>query len=220
MIAERFLGLVLGLGALAATLPVLAQQAATAPVSIPGEQQTPGGPGIAKGLLLVHEGRVFMAPCRDRSYLNVDDASVGRAVLGALKDFGLAPGRNLYAELLAVQRGGSLEVSGINFVHITARCMRESKDTGEWRAVGLQADWEAMAGGGTLRIERIGEAEAYAIDGEIERDGETVRIAGAGTTLTVAPGICRLADGSTMAGWKASLLLANGEVLQGCAWER
>ena len=221
MNTQKFVGLALGLG-LAAALPSHAQQILPSPPIPPvfEGQQEPGEPKIGKGLMLAHEGRYFMSPCRDRSYLNVEDVSTEQAVIGALKDFGLAPGRNLYVELLAVQRGGLLEVSGINFVHTTARCLGDTEHAEIWRAVGLQSDWEAVAGGGTLLIHRAGEPESRVLYGEAERDGERHRIGGAGTALEVEPGICRLEDGSTMTGWKASLRLRTGETLQGCAWER
>ena len=109
----------------------------------------PAQPKIARGLLLLHEGRVFMAPCRDRSYVNVEDVSEAGAVLAALRDFGLAPGNNLYVELIGVQEGGLLRVSGLNFAHATARCLGEAANEEDWRALGLQA---GEADGGALHF--------------------------------------------------------------------
>nr|HRM68318.1 hypothetical protein [Thauera phenylacetica] len=119
----------------------------------------PAQPRIARGLLLLHEGRVFMAPCRDRSYVNVEDVSEGGTVLAALRDFGLAPGNNLYVELMGVQEGGLLRVSGLNFAHAGARCLGEAENEEDWRALGLQAEWAAAAGAGALRVERSTSAE-------------------------------------------------------------
>jgi putative lipoprotein len=222
MNSKKIARLAFGLTLAAASFAAAAQQFLPSPPIPPvlEGQQAPAEPKISKGLMLTHEGRFFMTPCRDRSYLNVEDVSADQAVLGALKAFGLAPGRNLYVELLAVQRGGLLEVSGVNFVRTTARCLGETENAEVWRAVGLQSDWEAVAGGGTLLIQGVGDAEIRAMYSAIEHDGERQRIAGAGATLEVEPGICTLADASTMTGWKASLRLRGGEVLQGCAWER
>ena len=175
---------------------------------------------IARGLMLEHEGRHFLAPCRHRSYLNVEDVSDGGKVLAALKEFGLAPGRGLYVELLAVERGGSLQVSGINFVHTAARCLSEIGDEAGWRAVGLQSAWEAVAGAGRFRVERIGKPVLQFEYGAIEHEGERYRIAAPGASLSLAQGLCRLADGSALTGWQATLVLEEGDTLQGCAWER
>jgi hypothetical protein len=105
----------------------------------------PAQPKIARGLLLLHEGRVFMAPCRDRSYVNVEDVSEGGAVLAALRDFGLAPGKQPLRR--ADGRAGGrqlLRVSGLNFAHATARCLGEAENEEDWRALGLQAEWAAV----------------------------------------------------------------------------
>ncbi len=213
--------LLLGLGMIAAAAPVLAQhdQHPQPPEPQPALER-PAEPKIGKGLVLMHEGRFFMTPCRDRSFVNLDDVSEGEAVFGALKDFGLAPGSNLYVEFYGVERGGLLEVSGINFARTRARCLGEVENEEAWRAVGLQSEWEAVAAGGTLSVARAGAPEERVLYGAIVSDGATHRIAGAGTALEVTPGICRLADGGTMTGWKAVLTLKGGETLQGCAWER
>ena len=46
------------------------------------------------------------------------------------------------------------------------------------------------------------------------------RIEAPGVALAMKPGMCRLADGSTLTGWRATLALDGGEVRDGCAWER
>ena len=45
-------------------------------------------------------------------------------------------------------------------------------------------------------------------------------VLGAGDALALKPGMCRLADGSPLTGWRATLTLDGGEVRDGCAWER
>lgn len=222
MTERKIANLTAGLVLVAAALPALAQQAPAPqqPLMPPVEAAQPAEPKIGKGLVLMHEGRFFMTPCRDRSFFNLDDVSEGEAVFGALKEFGLAPGNNLYVEFYGVERGGLLEVSGINFARTRARCLGEVENDEAWRAVGLQSEWEAVAAGGTLSVTRVGAPEERVLYSAIVSDGAMHRIAGAGTSLEVTPGICRLADGSTMTGWKAVLKLKDGAPLQGCAWER
>lgn len=208
--------------ALAAAAPMsMAQPPASPAAGVPDAAAAAAAqPRIARGLLLLHEGRVFMAPCRDRSYLNVEDVSEGGSVLAALKAFGFAAGRNLYVELLAVQEGGLLRVSGLNFAHTTARCLGETANEEDWRAVGVDARWAAAAGGGALRVEREGAPELRVNYDAVASAGGQHRIEAPGVTLSFAPGLCRVADGTLLAGWRATLTPADGEALEGCAWER
>lgn len=168
----------------------------------------PAQPKIARGLLLLHEGRVFMAPCRDRSYVNVEDVSEGGAVLAALRDFGLAPGYNLYVELMGVQEGGLLRVSGLNFAHATARCLGEAENEEDWRALGLQAEWAAAAGAGALRVERADASELRTTYDAVKDDKGTRSIEAEGVALSFTPGLCRTADGKMLTGWRATLVPA------------
>jgi uncharacterized membrane protein len=204
---------ILAAGLLAAVTPAMASDGAPAPAA-------PEQPKIARGLLLLHEGRVFMAPCRDRNYLNVEDVSDGGAVLSALKDFGLASGRNLYVELLAVQEGGMLRVSSLNFAHTTARCLGETSNEEDWRALGLRSEWAAAAGAGVLLVERVDAPELRTAYAGVKNDGVQHRIEAKEVTLSFTPGLCRLADGNTITGWHAMLTPGAGAVLEGCGWER
>ena len=180
----------------------------------------PAQPRIARGLLLLHEGRVFMAPCRDRSYVNVEDVSEAGAVLAALRDFGLAPGNNLYVELIGVQEGGLLRVSGLNFAHAGARCLGEAENEEDWRALGLQAEWAAAAGAGALRVERVDAPELRTTYDAVKDDKGTRSIEAEGVALSFTPGLCRTADGKMLTGWRATLVPAGGGALEGCGWER
>ncbi len=200
-----------------AAVPALAADPAVpAPFAAPASSQ----PKIARGLLLTHEGRVFMAPCRDRSYVNVDDVSEGGAVLSALRDFGFAPGRDLYVELMAVQEGGVLRASAINFAHTTARCLGEAANEEDWRALGLKAEWAAAAGAGALLVERTDAPELRTTYDAVKEEQGSRRIEAEGVALSFTPGLCRVADGNTLTGWRATLTLAGGGALEGCGWER
>ena len=112
----------------------------------------PAQPKIARGLLLLHEGRVFMAPCRDRSYVNVEDVSEAGAVLAALRDFGLAPGNNLYVELMGVQEGGLLRVSGSAPALTSLAPSSEVDGLPDGTAIFV---WAAAGTGGGLRGGRV-----------------------------------------------------------------
>ena len=211
--------LALAAALIALAQPALAKQdAASSALDAQAAQATQ--PKLAKGLILIHEGRVFLSPCRDRSYFNVDDVSEGGATLAALKDFGLAPGRNLYVELLAIERGGLLEVSGINFAHTTARCLGARANEEVWHAVGLNSEWEVAAGGSALLLERRDQPALSVTYDAVKSEYGQHRIEAPGVALALKPGMCRLADGSTLTGWRATLTLDGGEVRDGCAWER
>ena len=210
----------LSMAALPALAADLAPMVPTAPMAQLPAAAAPAQPKIARGLLLLHEGRVFMAPCRDRSYVNVEDVSEGGAVFAALRDFGLTPGNSLYVELMGVQEGGLLRVSGLNFANTTARCLGEAENEEDWRAFGLKADWAAAAGAGALRIERADAAELRTTYEAVKEDQGARRIEAAGVVLRFTPGLCRTADGKTLTGWQATLVPAAGSALEGCGWER
>ena len=63
-------------------------------------------PKLASGLLMKQGDKLIFAPCRDRSYSMVDDISPERSVTKALDSVGLAAGKKLYVELMAVLDGG------------------------------------------------------------------------------------------------------------------
>jgi uncharacterized membrane protein len=189
--------------------------------AVPAAVATAAGEAkIARGLLLENEGRVFFAPCRDRSYLNVSDGSPDGEVLRALHDFGLAPGSNLYVELLAVQEGGRLRVQALNFARTSARCLGEVNNDEQWRALGLEGQWAAVAGAGVLLLEQSGRTELRTAYRAIEEGKDEFSIPAELAVLHLRRGLCRLKDGSTLSGWQAELKTAAGERLEGCGWER
>ncbi len=216
----KFIFFALATGLVSVAPPVLGQQLDLNTPAAEMPQTEPVQPKLAKGLLLMHEGRAFFSPCRDRSYLKIEDVSANGAVLSALQEFGLGSGRNLYVELVAVEQGGLLEVSAINFAHTTARCLGSASNKEQWRAVGLDADWEAAAGVGSLRVEQRDRPELRTSYGALKSEGGQHLIEATGAVLAIAPGMCRIADGTTLTGWRATLNLDGGEVLEGCAWER
>ena len=65
-------------------------------------------PKLAYGLLMKQGDKVVFTPCRDRSYAMFEDVSADRAVTAALDSVGLATGKKLYVELMAVVDGGMI----------------------------------------------------------------------------------------------------------------
>ena len=84
-------------------------------------------PKIASGLLMKQGDKLVFAPCRDRSYAMVDDISPERMVTRALDSVGLAAGKKLYVELMAVVDGGMLRASGLNLARAEGRCQQPGR---------------------------------------------------------------------------------------------
>ena len=85
--------------------------------------------------------KLIFSPCRDRSYVMLEDVSPDREVTRALDSVGLESGKELYVELLAVVDGGMIRASGLN----QARCrQRTGLAACRWRGSG---GTEAPGGG-------------------------------------------------------------------------
>lgn len=177
---------------------------------------------LASGLLMQHGDRLIFAPCRDRSYTTVDDLSPQAVLTTALKEFGLAPGTNLYVEFVGKLDGGMLRVSGINLASREARC-RSFGGAGElWRAAGEKPGWQVVAGEGQLRLKREGKPDWQQAYGEIRQAGETVRISTPGAASAewqFRRQFCHDKAASLLFGWQAEIRI-DGETLHGCAWQR
>ena len=98
-------------------------------------------PRIASGLLMKQGDKLVFAPCRDRSYAMVDDISPERMVTRALDSVGLAAGKKLYVELMAVLDGGMLRASGLNLARAEGRCQQPGGNVESWRASGNEPGW-------------------------------------------------------------------------------
>ena len=198
--------------ALGLALPAAAQD----PVLPVAEEQ------IARGLLMQHDGKMIFAPCRDRSYANVEDVSPGAAVTVALGELGLADGKNLYVEFLGKSEGGNLRVSAVNFARTETRCQQPGGTEESWRAAGNGPAWSLAVGAGQLLLKRAGKPDLQLAHGEIRSEGTTTQIPTAEKATAewrFYRQICRDKGASMLFGWQAELKV-DGEVLKGCAWQR
>src|SRR5512144_443969 len=79
-------------------------------------------PKLAYGQMMKSGDKIVFAPCRDRSYVMFEDVSPDGAVTKALDSVGLAAGKKLYVELLAVVEGGAIKASALNQARTEGRC--------------------------------------------------------------------------------------------------
>lgn len=194
---------------------------------VPAAAQTPGDSApavdkIAKGLLMKHGERLIFAPCRDRSYVNVEDVSPNTAVTASLKEFGLGEGKNLYVEFMGKLDGGRLAVSAINLARREARCWQAGGPDEAWRAVGQPPGWTLVAGGGQLRLSRDGQADLSAAYSEIRNADGVAQIVTGGAEKgdwRFRRQACVDQKAGILFGWQAELKV-DGQLLRGCAWQR
>ncbi|HXE37860.1 MAG TPA: hypothetical protein VN639_05250 [Azonexus sp.] len=176
-------------------------------------------PKLAYGMLLQHEGRVIFSPCRDRSYSIMEDVSPDHAITQALNSIGLASGKKLYVELMAVVEGGALKASALNLAQVEGRCQLPGTSDEAWRAAGNEPGWVLAAGGERIVLKRHGQPDLTAPYLAAKQDGKAVVFAADHLAVRLENVICRESTGDAVFGWTASVT-ANDQALQGCAWQR
>ncbi|WP_153146707.1 COG3650 family protein [Dechloromonas sp. H13] len=180
-------------------------------------------PKIAAGLLMKQGDKLVFAPCRDRSYALVDDISPERAVTKALDGIGLAAGRKLYVELMAVVDGGMVRASGLNLARAEGRCQQPGGNEESWRASGNEPSWLLAIGPEVVVLKRLGKADVNVPGGAATRDGGVVRFEArtdaARLRARFEPKVCLDTMADAVFGWTATVEF-NGEALKGCAWQR
>jgi len=180
-------------------------------------------PKLANGLLMKQGGKLVFAPCRDRSYAIVDDASPGGAVTQALNSVGLEAGKKIYVELMGVVEGINLRAHSLNFARAEGRCQAPGGSEESWRAAGGEPAWSLVAGGDKGILQRKGKADVTVPYAPFKSEGNVATYeAGQGAhrlALRFERGVCRDKAGDVLLGWTASVT-ANGETLKGCAWQR
>lgn len=176
-------------------------------------------PKFAYGMLLQHEGRVIFSPCRDRSYSIMEDVSPDHAVTQALNSIGLAAGKKLYVELLAVVEGGALKASALNLAQVEGRCQLPGTSDEAWRAAGNEPGWVLAAGGERIVLKRHGQPDLAAPYLAAKQDGKAVVFAADHLAVRLENTVCRESSGDAVFGWTASVT-ADDQALQGCAWQR
>jgi len=180
-------------------------------------------PKIASGLLMKQGDKLVFAPCRDRSYSMVDDISPERTVTKALDSVGLAAGKKLYVELMAVVDGGMLRASGLNLARTEGRCQQQGGNEESWRASGNEPGWLLAVGPEVVVLKRLGQPDVNVPGKPIVRDGGVVRFESRTEASWLKARFENKVCNDTMAdavfGWTATVEI-NGQTLKGCAWQR
>lgn len=198
--------------ALSATLLAIGLQAEEA-------KPADNAPKFAYGMMLKHGDKVVFSPCRDRSYSTMEDVSTDKVVTKALNSVGLAAGKKLYAELLAVVEGDTLKVSAINMAQTEGRCQLPGTRDEAWRAAGNEPGWVLAAGGDSVTLKRPGQPDIVVPYTPLKLDGARASFTSDKLTLRLDNGLCRDAQANAVFGWTATVT-ANGQTLKGCAWQR
>ena len=180
-------------------------------------------PRLARGQMMKQGDKLIFSPCRDRSYVMLEDVSPDREVTRALDSVGLESGKKLYVELLAVVDGGMIRVSDLNQARTEGRCQQPGGKEESWRAAGNEPGWLLAAGDEAVALKRPGAADLrlpFKVSGN-EGGATRIEATGEGNHLAVAfeKRVChdRMAD--SVFGWTATVNV-NGETLKGCAWQR
>ena len=180
-------------------------------------------PRIASGLLMKQGDRLVFAPCRDRSYTMVDDISPEGMVTRALDSVGLAAGKKLYVELMAVVDGGMLRASGLNLARAEGRCQQTGGNEESWRASGNEPGWLLAVGPEVVVLKRLGQPDVNVPGAPTVRDGGIVRFEARTEASRLKARFENKVCNDTMAdavfGWTATVEI-NGQTLKGCAWQR
>lgn len=171
--------------------------------------------GIARGLMLAHGDRLIFSPCRDRSYLAVEDASPGGEVVATLKQLGLADGRPLYVELVGESTQDRLQASALNFAHTDARCHAPRQTAGHWRAAGKT--WQLTTTGDKLRLAQGGGTDQETGFTEKQADPSTARLQAGDATWEFRKRPCLQSEDGFASGWTAEGRSAS-QTWRGCAW--
>jgi len=180
-------------------------------------------PKIASGLMMKQGDKLVFAPCRDRSYTMVDDISPERMVTKALDSVGLAAGKRLYVELMAVVDGGMLRASGLNLARTEGRCQQTGGNEESWRASGNEPGWLLAVGTEMVVLKRLGQPDANVPPTPITREGSIVRFEAQTEASRLKARfenkVCHDTMADAVFGWTATVDI-NGQTLKGCAWQR
>jgi putative lipoprotein len=149
----------------------------------------------------------------------MEDVSPGRAVTQALNSIGLAAGKKLYVELMAVVEGGVLKASALNLAQVDGRCQLPGTPDEAWRAAGNEPGWILAAGGERIVLKRHGQPDLTAPYLAAKQEGKAVVFAAEHLSVRLENAICQDGTGTAVFGWTASVA-ADEQTLQGCAWQR
>lgn len=180
-------------------------------------------PKLAYGQMMKSGDKIVFAPCRDRSYVMFEDVSPDGAVTKALDSVGLAAGKKLYVELLAVVEGGAIKASALNQARTEGRCQLPGGKDESWRAAGNEPGWLLAVGAEVVAVKRLGKPDLrlpftppQSVGGatQLEASGDGNRL-----NATFEKRLCHDTMADSVFGWTATVNL-NGQTLKGCAWQR
>lgn len=176
-------------------------------------------PKLAYGLMIQQGEKIVFSPCRDRSYINVEDVSPDRSVSKALNAVGLDSGKKVYAELVGILEGSILKASDINMVQTDGRCQMPGTAEETWRASGNEPGWVLLAGGDSVALKQPGKADVSAAYEPFKREGKLATFDAGQLNVRLENTHCHDPLAKAVFGWTATVT-ANGQVLKGCAWAR
>lgn len=180
---------------------------------------------ISRGLLMEYNGKKVFSPCRERTYVQIEDNSPNAIASEQLKALGLADGKPLYVEFFGKPENGKLVISWVNFAHTNARCQPSANLEEQWRAIGETPRWllrvsekqmSLMQEGQTDYQHQAIEISAPAI-GHIELTSTEKN--NSDEQWIFEHQFCRSSDPSMLFGWKAEQRLGGKPSLKGCAWQ-
>lgn len=208
---------------LALSFVLAALSAAPVQANEPPAKPVDNTPKLAYGLMMKQGGKVVFSPCRDRSYVLVEDVSSDGRVFKGLNMVGLDAGKRLYAELVGVVENGMLKASELNQARTEGRCQQPGEGDEAWRAGGNEPSWGLHQHAGQTVLKRLGKPdlsfpnavfkrEADVASHEFSRDNHSL-------TLRFERAVCRDTMADAVFGWTAQVTL-NRETFKGCAWQR
>lgn len=177
---------------------------------------------MAKGLLMKYQDRLIFSPCRQRSYFTLKDASPDAVLAAKLGALGLDVGKNVYVELFGRIDGDNLHFSRINFARKEARCLESGGPDELWRASGNDPAWQLVVGEGHVLLKRQGRSALKLPYGEIKTEGDLTTISvpdQPASQWQLRQQSCRDKTAELLLGWHVEIKI-DGEILQGCAWQR
>ena len=193
----------------------------TLPLFAAAADATPPSEQIARGLLMQHAGKMIFSPCRERTYVQVEDFSPDQTLSAALLTLGLAENKPLYVEFTGLAEADSLKVTWINFAHTEARCQASAKPDEKWRAIGDAPPWSMRLSERQVRLEQAGQPEFRQSDVVMDAAPERIGIAVGKEhpeQWLLTRQLCHSEDKAILFGWHAELRRASG-ILVGCAWQ-
>jgi len=174
---------------------------------------------FAYGLMLQSGDRVIFSPCRDNSYTTMEDVSADRSLTKALNTVGLAAGKKLYVELMAVAEGNVLRASALNMARAEGRCQLPGTADEDWRAAGNEPGWILAAGGERVILKRHDKPDVSAAYVPFKAEGKASVFTSEQLSVRLENTACRDTMADAVFGWTATVL-AEGQTLRGCAWQR